>query len=188
MPEKTSHPLVERYRELCYNHAHAFLVFMLPELEKATPRFIARFKNDVLSLLLKVLTHRIQDGEIALLHVALDLSSEVPPHPYEWLRPLRSNEKSRLLGILTEMQLFLKDESTTASPKTEDAVDAAGHVSLALIDIAGASHNEGILLTSLMRENTESVVEHTNKIAVDLEDAITAVTSPFTIKITGESE
>ena len=39
-----------------------------------------------------------------------------------------------------------------------------------------------------MRENTESVVEHTNKIAVDLEDAITAVTSPFTIKITGESE
>ena len=165
MPEKTSHPLVERYRELCYNHAHAFLVFMLPELEKATPRFIARFKNDVLSLLLKVLTHRIQDGEIALLHVALDLSSEVPPHPYEWvhvrlceinslahshkLRPLRSNEKSRLLGILTEMQLFLKDESTTASPKTEDAVDAAGHVSLALIDIAGASHNEGILRMSV---------------------------------------
>ena len=159
MPDKTSHPLVERYREVYYNHGHAFLTHIESLYHKVTPE-LHLLGHRLFSLLLKILTHRHQDGDMALLYTAFDLSSKLPLHSYEWVllrfaevksfahsqkyRPIRSTEESVVKAILGDMHNLLKDQLTTA-----DARDTAGYVLVEIINIAEVSQSLGILHASV---------------------------------------
>ena len=159
MPDKTSHPLAERYREVYYNHGHVFLT-RIGSLDRVRTPDWNLFEQLHLSLLLKTLTHRHQDNDMALLYTAFDLSSESAVYSYEWVllrlaklkgfahsqkyRCLRSTEKSMSSVILADMQNLLKNRSTTA-----DARDAAGYVLVELIDIAEISQSSELLRASV---------------------------------------
>ena len=159
MPDKTSHHLAERYREVYYNHGHAFSTHMVSLYRKATPKWDL-IEQRLLSLLLKILTHRHQDDDMALLYTAFDLSSESALHSYKWVllrlaelkgfahsqnyRSLRSTEESMLKVMLGDMQNLLEDHSTTA-----DARDAAGYVLVEIINIVEVSQSSGILHASV---------------------------------------